>query len=420
LHVASDRRTPTLVLRVVLPFAAGYFLSYLFRTVNAVVGPELAADPTIGRDGLGAGALGLLTSAYFLAFAVSQLPIGIMLDRYGSKRVVGTLLVLAAAGSVMFAFGDSVTELMIARALIGLGVAACMVGAFKAFRQWFDAARLPLLQGLVMASGGLGAMTATIPVEAALSVTDWRGVFLGLAAVSVLVFLGVALAVPGTVAQQQSETLGDQLRGLVSIFASRRFWSVAPASMVGQALYMSAQGLWAGPWMQDVAGLSKEGAADILFMMAVSMVCGHLLTGTLAERLGQRGISPIYQLAVGNVIYLGLITLVAAGVTAAPWLLWPAVALTGTSGILAYAITAQSFPPHMAGRVNTALNLMVFIGAFTIQWGIGGIIDLWAPAAAGGYPVAAYQVAFGSVTAVFAATVAWLLFNVWRTRAQHQ
>ncbi|MDH5749281.1 MAG: MFS transporter, partial [Rhodospirillales bacterium] len=166
-------------IRVFLPFAFGYFLSYALRVVNAVIHTDLQKDLS-----LDAADLGLLTSTYFLTFAIFQLPLGVLLDRYGPRRTEAALLVIAAAGAILFASAQSVSTLIAGRALIGLGVSACLMGAFKAFVMWFPRERIPVMNGYQMTAGGLGALIATAPVEAALNFTDWRGVFYAFAALT--------------------------------------------------------------------------------------------------------------------------------------------------------------------------------------------------------------------------------------------
>ncbi|MDQ5906206.1 MAG: hypothetical protein QG590_687, partial [Pseudomonadota bacterium] len=150
-------------LGLLLPFAAAYFLSYFFRSANAVIGPELANDL-----GLSAGDLGLLTSTYLLAFCLAQLPLGMLLDRFGARRVESALLLIAATGAALFAIADDMAALATARAIIGLGVSACLMAAFKAFSQWYPPERQASLTGWMMTSGGLGALAATAPLEALL------------------------------------------------------------------------------------------------------------------------------------------------------------------------------------------------------------------------------------------------------------
>ena len=169
-------------LRLFLPFAAGYFLSYLFRTVNAVIGPVIASEL-----GLPDNALGLLTSTYFLAFGAAQLPLGMLLDRYGPRRVESGLLLLASAGVALFALSDTLGSLAVGRALIGLGVSACLMASLKAFTLWFPPERQASLTGWVMASGGLGALAAAKPLEIAIGFTSWRIIALGLAVATLLV-----------------------------------------------------------------------------------------------------------------------------------------------------------------------------------------------------------------------------------------
>jgi MFS family permease len=221
---------PAILLRVFLPFALGYFLSYLFRTVNAVIAPDLVRD--LGVD---PASLGLLTSAYFLAFAAFQLPLGVLLDRYGARRVEATLLLFAAAGAFVFARAETLTGLMIGRALIGLGVSACLMAAFKAFTLWFPPERLPLANGIQMISGGVGALAATTPVELSLKLTDWRGVFLILAGATVVAAVCVFLIVPEKEDAPSGETLREQLAGVRRVFTSKIFWIIAPWAVAAQA-----------------------------------------------------------------------------------------------------------------------------------------------------------------------------------------
>ncbi|MCK4622585.1 MAG: MFS transporter, partial [Desulfuromonadales bacterium] len=156
--MAGQSLAVTTLIRLFLPFGLGYFVSYLFRTVNAVIAPDLVVDL-----GLSPADLGLLTSVYFLAFAAFQLPLGLLLDRFGPRRVESALLLLAAAGALLFARAESLLGLIIGRSLIGLGVSACLMAAFKSFTAWLPSARLPFANGMQMVSGGLGALMATTP-----------------------------------------------------------------------------------------------------------------------------------------------------------------------------------------------------------------------------------------------------------------
>ena len=190
MQTEQPSNTGTLI-RVFLPFGLGYFVSYLFRTINAVIAPDLVRD--LGIDPAG---LGLLTSSYLLAFAAFQLPLGLLLDRFGPRRVEASLLLFAALGAFIFARAESLTGLLIGRALIGLGVSACLMAAFKAFTLWFPPERLPFANGVQMISGGAGALAATVPVATALAYTDWRGVFLATSLLTLVAAIVVWYVVP--------------------------------------------------------------------------------------------------------------------------------------------------------------------------------------------------------------------------------
>jgi MFS family permease len=395
--------TAGLALRVFVPFGLGYFLSYLYRVVNAVIAPDL-----IRELDLTAADLGLLTSAYFLTFAAFQLPLGILLDRFGPRRAEALLLVFAALGALLFAVAATPAGLIAGRALIGFGVSACLMAAFKAFVVWFPRERLPLVNGFQMAAGGLGALTATAPVEAALHFTDWRGIFLGLGALTLLVAGLIFRVVPERDGAAPAGTLGEQARGIGQIFASPVFWRLAPATVASQAAFLSIQSLWAGPWLRDVAGLSRTAVSGHLFLIAAAMVAGFVGIGALAERLARRGIRPATLGLAGMGVFAAVQAVLIAQWTAAALPAWLLFGFFGTSGILPYAVLSQSFPPHLAGRVNTALNLLVFVAAFVAQWGIGGIIDLWPRGADGGYAPAGYRAAFGLMLALQAAGLLWM------------
>lgn len=398
--------SPAMYLRIFVPFALGYFLSYLYRTVNAVIAPDLVRD--VGVD---PGSLGLLTSAYFLAFAVAQLPLGILLDRFGSRRVESALLLFAAAGALVFARAESLAGLMVGRALIGLGVSACLMAAFKAFTQWFPAERLPLANGVQMISGGVGALAATTPVELALKVTDWRGVFLVVAGLTVAAAVCVFLVVPEKAGSRSVEPFSEQVAGIRTVFTNGYFWRVVPWAFSAQAAYLSIIGLWSGPWLRDVAGYPRMTVANTLMAISLAMIAGYFAFGALAERLARRGIRPMTVAACGMTAFMGVQLLLILQWTALTVPLWLLFGFCGTACILPYAVLSQSFPKQLAGRANTGLNLLVFVAAFAAQWAIGAIIGLWPQTVAGGYHADGYRAGFGLVLACQLATALWYLWS---------
>ena len=389
-------------LRVFIPFALGYFLSYLYRVVNAVLAPDLASEL-----GIGPSELGLLTAAYFITFAAFQLPLGVLLDRFGPRKIESFLLVFAAAGAFIFSKAESVTGLVIGRAFIGFGVSSCLMAAFKAFVLWFRKEQLPFINGLQMAAGGFGALTATAPVEAALRVTDWRGIFFILSITTLAVAAVVFAVVPEKKIEQNGDSINVQLKGIVQVFSSLTFWRIAPVTVMSQTAFLAIQGLWSGPWLRDVAGLEREMIAQILFMIAAAMIAGFIFMGAVAERLSRLGIKPIAVAVTGMAAFMITQVLLILEVTTWASTVWVLFGIFGTTGIIPYAVLSQSFPLHLSGRVNTGVNLLVFICAFAAQWGIGAIINLWPAPATGGYATPGYRAGFAMMLCLQVLGLLW-------------
>jgi MFS family permease len=388
----------SLILRVFLPFVFGYYIAYLFRTINAVMAAPLATEL-----GLGADDLGLLTSVYFLTFAAAQIPVGILLDRYGPRRVQSVLLVIAAAGSMLFAVSDHFWMLLIGRALIGLGVASAMTAGLKALVLWFPGDRVPLLNGLMVMLGALGAVTATLPADLLLDWIGWRelfGLFAVLTAASaVLIYLIVPEASPAAT--------GAVSAGLRKVYADPRFWRLAPlsASCIGTA--WALQGLWAAQWLKDVEGLDRAGVVFHLFAMAVALSLGAILLGVALDRVRRRGVGPEALLGPVAAVFIATQFALILRLPLPSYLQWAVVAAVGAATVLSFAILAEYFPKELAGRANGALNLFHIAAAFAVQYTTGVVLQHWTPEA-GHYPEIAYQTAFALNLALQVA--AWIWF----------
>ncbi len=382
-------QSPLFLLRIFVPFAAGYFISYLFRVVNAVISPDLVSALSLNPS-----SLGLLTAAYFISFAAAQVPLGVLLDRYGPRRIESGLLLIASLGAWWFSKAQDLTDLIVGRAFIGFGVSACLMAAFTAFVSWFPPNRLPLVNGIQMAAGGMGALAATAPVEALLAVTDWRGLFAGLAAITAIVAATVFFVVPEKKTDAAGVTLRDAFKGVTTVFSDARFWRIAPVTVMSQAAFLSIQGLWAGPWLRDVARLDRMAAATVLLWVAVAMIAGFLTLGTASSHINRDGRHPYTAPVGGMLTFMAVqaVLLLRPPLPTAP--LWFAFGFFGTSGILSYATLSQQFPPALAGRVNTGINLLVFVAAFICQWGIGAIIHRWPPNTDGGFATEGYLAGF--------------------------
>lgn len=393
-----------LFFRVYLPFAFGYFLSYLYRTVNAVISVDITRDLS-----LNAADLGLLTSAYYVAFAAFQLPLGLLLDRFGPRRVHATLLTVAASGAFLFSTADSLPMLFLGRALIGMGVAGGLMAAFKAISIWFPPERWALINGFHLAFGGLGAMSATAPVELALHYTDWRGVFVVLSVITVGVALFLITAVPEKPETHARSSFKEAVAGVALVFQSKSFWRLAPAVVMSQASFMSIQTLWSGPWLRHVAGLDRTTTSEYLLAIAASMTCGFLLSGVISGALTKRGVKPLTTLCFGYAILMTLQLPLIFNWMPSVLVSWMLFGFFGVTGVLCFPILTHMFPLHLSGRVTTSCNMLMFATAFVLQYGMGEIIAHWQRDASGAYPAIAYSTAFSVALFLQVTTYIWLI-----------
>jgi MFS family permease len=389
-------------LRVTLPFLAGYFVSYVYRSINAVIGPDIAREL-----GLSAAGLGLLSGIYFFTFALFQLPLGVLLDRYGPRRVNATLLLVAAAGGAWFALGRNAAELTAARALMGLGVSGCLMAAFSAFALWYPPERIATMNGVAFASGMLGALTVTVPLEVLLRVLHWREVFGGIVALTLAVSLLIFFAVPEKGAAHRGESLAEQWRGFARIARDAGFWRVALCIGASQAAAVSLATLWVATWLRDVAGYNQAQVARALLAFAIAMLTGYIGFGRAADVFVRRGRSTLPLLAGGVTLASLALVLIVLGVRTGALALWCLFFGCATAVVLSYSLFSRRYPKEMAGRVNTALNTFVFVGMFSGQWAVGLLLNLW-PQTATGYAPQAYGWALGALWLLQFAGLAWL------------
>jgi predicted MFS family arabinose efflux permease len=376
---------------VFLPFALGHYLSCLLRIINAVLAPQLVAAAALTP-----AQLGLLTSAYFLAFAAAQLPVGLALDRFGPRRVQGVMLLVAATGTLAFAGSTTFAQMVSARTVMGLGLAGCFMAAVKAVSTWISPARLPSVQGYMIAAGGLGAASSTLPVRLALQHMDWRWIFIWLAAACVLTAAAILVLTP---TPPPAPPRPFQRRMLAEIAGHPRFREVAALVLVPHMVFFGVQGLWIGRWLHDVAKLDEHAVAWLLYLSMAAVIFGAIAVGMLTEWAARHGVPPLSLAAAGVAVFIVVQSGFLFGWAPSFPMLSVLFTLVGTITGIEYAIVAQSMPRTLTGRASTCLNLMIFLGAFAVQAGFGLVLGMWQPDAASRFPAAAYQTAFGVLIA---------------------
>ncbi len=386
---------------VFLAFAAAYFSSALVRAITATLAPVLTQEFALhARD------LGLLAGGYFLGFAATQLPLGTWLDRHGPKRVILCFLALSVVGCLAFSLATSFAWLLVSRMLVGMGVSACLMAPLTGYRRWYEPATVLRANSWMLMSGSLGMLASTLPVQWLMPVTGWRPMFWILAAMLLLSMAALAWVVPAWQLNQKSEStkitaentpeaaaIESTDAGYAPIWRSRYFRKLTPLAFFNYGGLVSMQTLWAGPWMIRVAGYTPLEAATGLFYINASMLVTFWSWGMVNPWLVRQGWNATRLITWGVPFSLLVLAFNIAAGASTGWLGWALFCMGSSVLGLAQPSVGMAFKPSLAGRALSAYNLMIFAGVFTVQWGIGLLIDVFA--ALGLAQVASFQAAMG-------------------------
>ncbi len=409
--ILSREYTLTTFLSISLPLAFVNFLNQAARTILAVIGPLIALE-----FGLTAQQLGLLAASMFAAYGLAQLPVGLALDLYGARRVQTVLTAIAMTGLVLFAVSTSYEGLLLGRALTGLGVSAGLIAMLKANSQWYRPDQVAGVTGWCLVVGALGGVMVTVPVEFVLPVLGWRGVYVVMAAVAVVIAMLIWVRVPdrppGSAIPPQ-RSLREEVGVFGEVFRHPAFIRFVPAVILLTVMNFTYQGLWAGPWLRDVAGMGDTGRASLLLVYALALTVGAPVMGMLTSLTQRHGLPPLAVpwTCAGALIVIQLLLMtgptdpVALGVL---WFLFPFFSAAGPSG---YAVITQHFPLAYVARVSTAINVTMLLAVFLVQNAIGAILDLWPRTETGGWNAAGYGWALGLTVALQIAAGLWAMLR---------
>ena len=390
--------------RIFLFFSLGYFVSYLYRGVNIGFSTFLTSE-----IGLSAADLGLLTSLYFLGFSMTQIPAGAALDTWGPRRVNGVLVLFAAAGSVIFGLSDSMWGLMLGRLIIGIGVAVCLGAALQAMAFTFPMHRLPMINGAVVAIGGLGGAVVGTPLSMMLDVLTWRSASLWLAGFTVVVscLLLFGAKDTGPLHGRHRPSMTVQLQGTLEIARNRLFWQILLFPSIVASTFYAVQSLWVKPFLLDVNHLPGSTVDGLVSLLGISAVVGSAASGLVARRVEKLGIGLYHFSGLLLALLVVVQFLILVGAPLPQSVFWAAYGFLGGTNILIYAVLVETFPRTMLGRVGTTFNMLVFFLIFAFQNAIGWVVELWQPVAPGVYPAQAHIVAWGLVLALQVAAGIW-------------
>jgi len=351
-------------------FALGYFISTLLRAITATISPELVSE-----FNLTSGELGLLGGGYFLGFASVQIPLGYLLDSKGPRKILSYFLSLSIVGLILFATAQNLTMLLISRVLIGVGVGACLMGPLTAYRIWFQDETQQRANSWMLMVGAIGMLSSSLPVQYFLPLVGWRVIFLSLALLTFACIILIIIFIP----KWQTKSVENEKfkeNKLSTVWKNHLFKSLIPMGFFSYGGLFAIQTLWAGPWMVKVSGYTPNESAQGLFLIYFSMLVSFLCWGYFVPKFSKNVNDAIRLLRIGaplNLIILALIIYLGPKAGSIHWALFivSSIFLSLTQPAVGMAFSLKN-----AGKALTSFNLLIFIGAFFIQWIIGIIIDM--------------------------------------------
>jgi len=384
---------------LVAALVAIYAISQFLRNSIGVIANDLARELD-----LSATQTGLLSSAFFLAFAAVQIPIGILIDRYGPKRTMLATSVLTVAGTVLFALAPSASWLIAARALMGLGCSTFFMAPLVIYARRFPPERFAALTSLQMGLANTGTLAATAPLAAAVAVFGWRASFLAVAALTVVIAFVVVWIVPkDSGSAKPKETWAAAFRGVAAALKVPSFWPVFFMHLTTYGCFASVVGLWGGPWLSDVHGADLATRGRILLLGATAQICGMLLWGAMDRFWGSYK-KPVLIGSTVTILLLGVLIFAPLDRTWAAFWFIPFGLFVAYTPILT-SHGKSLFPSELTGRGITLMNIGTMGGAFLSQSITGALIDLVGRSELGIYKPEGYRL-------VFAALAGWLLLSL--------
>jgi len=390
---------------IVTTLATAYVASHFFRASNVTIGLDLMRDLAIGPEALGA-----LTGAFFFGFAAMQIPCGFLFDRFGPRRSVAGMLILATTGGIIFTLAPSWPILLTGRVLMGAGFGVMLIGSMVVISRWFPPDRFSTLTAMVMSIGLLGNLAATTPLAWASQAVGWRAVFGAAVVFTVLAAITVWLVVRDAPSghpflARTPEPPRQMLKGLMEVLRNPRLKPILALNFCNYACTFTVQGLWGGPFLREVHGLSPIEAGNVLLIAVIAYQVGILAFGPLDRLLDTRK-----WIATGGslVIISILATLTLAS---APPIWVPIGAIVGIGFFSASSTMVMThgrgiIPDRLIGRGIATINTFVMLGVACMQTLSGIIVGAFEPLADGARTETAYRALFGVLAVVLIVAVA--------------
>lgn len=369
-------RVRALVFAIVL---ASFVLSFVHRTAPAAIAAELTAAFSIP-----AAVLGTLAATYFYVYTVLQIPVGVLADTLGPRRLLASGSAIAAVGSLLFALAPAWEWAAVGRTLVGIGVSVAFLAILKVSAVWFPANRFATLNGYTMFAGNLGAVAAGAPLAWLVTQTSWRSVFVGLAAVSAALAAATWIFVRDRPEQKGYAPVNPMpaghapavrwRAGLAAVLVKRSTWAAFIANAGVGGTYLAFAGLWAVPWLEHTYGYTRVVAAQHTSLLMLGVAFGSVAIGVISDRLGNR-------------LDVMRFTAFAQAASWLPWVVradWPqaatlawffAMGLVIPGFTLSWTIAKESNRPEHSGIATSVVNTGIFLGTGILQPLVGWVVD---------------------------------------------
>ena len=384
---------------IIITLATAYVASHFFRASNVTIGIDLMRDLEIGPE-----ALGGLTGAFFFGFAAMQIPCGFLFDRFGPRRTVTGMLVLATIGGIVFTLAPTWPILLTGRVLMGAGFGVMLIGSMVVISRWFPPDRFSTLTAVVLSIGLVGNLIATTPLAWATLAVGWRTVFAMAVAFTALATIAVWLIVrdapPGhPFLDRTPETSRQMMTGLMEVLVNRRLWPILALNFCHYACTFTVQGLWGGPYLREVYGLTPIQAGNVLFAAVIAYQVGMLTFGPMDRFLDTRK-----WIAVGGtLVMIAILALLALVVRPPVWVAIAAIIAVGFFSACSTMVMTHgrgTIPDRLIGRGMATINTSVMFGVAVMQSLSGIVVGAFEPLANGARSEAAYRALFGVLAVI--------------------
>jgi len=346
--------------------SAHFFLSQFYRTSNAVIAPQLLQDLSLDTE-----ALGLMSASFFYAFALTQIPLSVLLDKVGARRMMTVLSLVGIFGALVFSWADSFSMGVIGRILLGIGMACNLMGTLKLLTDWFAPMTFATLSGLVFSIGTLGNMVATTPLVLLTKHFGWRHSFCLIAGVNLLLTLMLYIIVRdepqnklfGLISARPILSFKEAVGNMMLLLQKRDYWIISLATFVRYGIFAAFQALWAGPYLMEVMGYSAVLTGNMIFLLNLGLIIGGPFWGAISDRVWRtrKWINVFGLFSLGAITY-ALITIPAGAGLAVVIFLFFCFGLFGAAGILMYPHIKDLMPHKMAGAAMTGINFFTMMG----------------------------------------------------------